>query len=276
MLLLTKNPPLSRSSVSGPPQLSSCTPRGPPHTPSLCLLLHPRGGCSDLPLRLHLTVPPLSLSLFLSRLAFPSLCVSVMLRGESLPIGQRLSKLFTRLRRQHSRNPILLPILVVGSVLAIFLFLYLVSSGPTATPHPSSPLSHPNAASTPTPDSTDPPSLDSPHAAGIRANPGDSPATPYTPPSSSLPLPSRALAELRRQLDACVLLMDFEGAIGLRKMMKMVGEDREKGLHREGELSEYIELLRQRVERGELEGEGKAAAEGGGQRRRGRGLARGM
>ena len=172
-----------------------------------------------------------------------------MLRGDTLPIHQRLQKLYARLRRQHSRNPVLLPVLAIGSLVAVSLFLYLATSGPTSLTRPSPLLSNPNAAAatpptpspSPSPLSPTPPSPTPlrPQAAGVMHAP--------PPDSSSLPLPSRALQELRHQLNARVLVQDYEAAITLRSMMQLVGEDREQGLHREGDLGQYIDQLRERV-----------------------------
>ena len=170
-----------------------------------------------------------------------------MLRAD-VPLPQRLHKLFVRIRRQHSRNPALLPLLLVGSFIAISLFLFFVFSGPPVPPRPStspSPPLTPSVQSTPPSDDDGPPIV-----AGVR------PGNPRSPPPAtpSMPLWSQALTHLRGELERKVEVQDFEGAILLRDMMKLIGEDREGGLNREGEVREYTQQLKERVTEGGRKG----------------------
>ena len=177
-----------------------------------------------------------------------------MLRGPELPFTARLAKMYARLRRQHARNPALLPVLVVGSFLAISLFLYLVSAGPanarpTASAKQQQQQLVPQANAAPM---AQPPSPE-PRAPSNAASPpqrGDvrPPGSVDDALSSAMPLASRALADLRRELDRKVGVQDFEECIVLRRMMHLVGEDREAGVNRDGDLGDYLRALRGRAE----------------------------
>lgn len=159
-----------------------------------------------------------------------------MLRSD-VTIEQRMHKLCNRLRRQHVRNPALLPISAVAAFLLISLLLYLHSSSTTTPHHPSTTtLLHASFLARQPPLSDDTP-----------FHPG---VTPSTPPQ---PLTVRALAALRAQLDSRILVHDFEACIIIRRMMALVGEDREER-RRSGtgeadvDLDTYLTQLSQRVD----------------------------
>ena len=148
-----------------------------------------------------------------------------------------MHKMCTRLRRQHARNPALLPLSAIAAFLLISLLLFLLSARAPASPHHAatqtflhaSVLAHDNTQ------------VDDGFAvaqAGI------------TPPQ---PLSVRALAALRERLDGRVLVHDFEACITLRHMMKLVGEDREAGSRgglgeADMDVDSYLAQLAQRVE----------------------------
>ena len=151
---------------------------------------------------------------------------------------ERIQKLCHRLRRQHARNPALLPISAIATFLLISLLLYLLSSPTTATPHHSGATTFLHAS--------------------VLARQGLSDATGafqpgITPPNPPQPLSVRALSALRAQLDSRILVHDFEACIIVRRMMSLVGEDRETG-RRDGtgeadlDLDSYLVQLRARVD----------------------------
>jgi len=165
-----------------------------------------------------------------------------MLRSD-VTVEQRMHKLCNRLRRQHARNPAILPISAIAAFLLISLLLYLLSSPSTATPHHPSTTTFLHASvlarqST----SDDNGAANTPlQQAGI------------TPSKPQQPLTVRALSALRAQLDTRILVHDFEACIIIRRMMALVGEDREAG-RRSGtgeadvDVDTYLMQLRQRVD----------------------------
>ena len=162
-----------------------------------------------------------------------------MLRSD-VTVEQRVHKLCTKLRRQHARNPSLLPISAVAAFILISLVLYLLASPGTTNPrHLSTTFLHASVQP-----QQSPPADDTTTAA---FQPG------ITPPTPTQPLSVRALSALRAQLETRILVHDFEACITIRRMMALVGEDRETGRRRgtgeaDVDLDAYLAQLRQRVD----------------------------
>ena len=163
-----------------------------------------------------------------------------MLRSDET-VEQRMHKLCNRLRRQHARNPALLPSSAIAAFLLISLLLYLLSSSSSTTPPRHHPATTTFLRASISPRQSDDGSPIEPFKAGI------------TPPPLAQPLSVRALSALRGQLDGRIVVHDFEACITIRRMMALVGEDREAG-RRDGtgetdvDLDTYLAQLRRRVE----------------------------